>query len=280
MSDPFAGRQLRRVLGGLRDKEVIIPRLRTYLFNPKFTALTIPLKDFEQRPPDGWFHPSGHPLWPERMLYYYLSNPDRLLAEPADINFVLAVTQGSFWHYFVQACLVDMDLLREVNSKAPVPWLKVEKYVEDPRLRSRGSTDGIINSDNIASLDEDEVFELKTMAVAKMSGCPRGAPDDSERLVWWRLKNPGYYAQTQEYMRMSGLRFTRVVILGLQSPFPMIELQVPYSYGEAMKVADKYARVVQAVADRTLPLPCCNVGSKEAIMCPARQVCPVGLGMV
>jgi len=33
----------------------------------------------------------------------------------------------------------------------------------------------------------------------------------------------------------------------------MIELQVPYSYGEAMKVADKYARVVQAVADRTLP---------------------------
>jgi len=48
-----------------------------------------------------------------------------------------------------------------------VPWLKVEKYVEDPRLRSRGSTDGIINSDNIASLDEDEVFELKPWLLPK-----------------------------------------------------------------------------------------------------------------
>ena len=184
---PLAGRQFRHVLAGIMDKEVLIPRLRTYLFNPKFTAITIPVRDFVQRAPDGWFHPSTHPLWPERMLYYYLSDPTRLLSEAPDINFVLAVTQGSFWHYFVQPCLLDMGLLRVVNPQAEHPWEKVEKYVSDPRLHSHGSTDGIINSDNIKPLNEDEVFEFKTMAVAKMSGCPRGAPDDPDRLGWWRV---------------------------------------------------------------------------------------------
>ena len=76
---------------------------------------------------------------------------------------------------------------------------------------------------------------------------------------------------------MCGLHFMRVLILGLQSPFPMIELQVPYSYSEAMKVADKYGRVIQALADRNVPDPCCRPKSQEAILCPARQVCPIGL---
>ena len=78
---------------------------------------------------------------------------------------------------------------------------------------------------------------------------------------------------------MSGLHFMRVLILGLQSPFPMIELQVPYSYGEAMKVADKYGRVIQALADRNIPDPCCAPRSQQAIECPARNVCPVGLSV-
>jgi hypothetical protein len=112
-----------------------------------------------------------------------------------------------------------------------------------------------------------------------MSFCPKGAPDDMDRLTWWRTKNVEYYAQCQEYLRLSGLPFMRVLILGLQSPFPMIELQVPYSYGEAMKVADKYGRVIQALADRRLPDPCCTAHSAESIACPARNVCPIGLSV-
>lgn len=273
------GRQFRQLLAGIRDKEILIPRLRAYLFQPKLPFVTIPVRDFEQRLPDGWFHPSEHPTWPPRMLYWYLAFPNRMLGEVSDINKVLAVTQGVFWHYLVQSCLEDMGLLRVINPKAPTSWLRVEKYVEDKRLLSRGSMDGVINSDNIPVLFEDECFEFKTQSVAKMSGCPRGAPDDQDRLTWWRVKNAGYYAQTQEYMRMSGLRYTRVLILGLQAPFPMIELRVPYSYGEATKTADKYASVIQALADRALPDPCCTPRSQQAIECPARQVCPIGLAV-
>jgi hypothetical protein len=271
------GRQFRQLLAGIRDKEVLIPRLRAYWFNPKLPFITIPVRDFEQRLPDGWFHPSEHPTWPERMLYFYLAFPNKMVPEPADMNKVLAVTQGVFWHFFTQSCLEDMGLLRVVNPKGHTSWQRVECYVEDRSLLSRGSMDGVVNSDNIPVLRADEGFEYKTMAVAKMSGCPRGAPDDQDRLTWWRTKNPEYYAQTQEYLRMSGLSFMRVLILGLQSPFPMIELQVPYSYSEASKTAEKYARVIQALADRNIPDPCCTPRSQEAIQCPARQVCPVGL---
>lgn len=270
-------RQFRQMLAGVRDKEILIPRLRAYWFNPKLPFVQIPVRDFEQREPDGWFHPSEHPTWPERMLYWYLAFPNKMVPQPSDMNKVLAVTQGVFWHFFTQSCLEDMGLLRVVNPKGHTSWLRVEKYVEDRRLLSRGSMDGVVNSDNISTLPHDEGFEFKTMSVAKMSGCPRGAPDDQDRLLWWKNKNPEYYAQNQEYLRMCGLHFMRVLILGLQSPFPMIELQVPYSYSEAMKVADKYGRVIQALADRNVPDPCCRPKSQEAILCPARQVCPIGL---
>jgi hypothetical protein len=271
------GRQFRQLLAGIRDKEVLIPRLRAYWFNPKLPFVTIPVRDFEQRLPDGWFHPSEHPTWPERMLYWYLAFPAKMVPEPSDMNKVLAVTQGVFWHFFTQSCLEDMGLLRVVSPKGNTSWQRVECYVEDRSLLSRGSMDGVVNSDNIPVLRSDEAFEFKTMSVAKMSGCPRGAPDDQDRLTWWRAKNPQYYAQTQEYLRMSGLSFMRVLILGLQSPFPMIELQVPFSYSEASKTAEKYARVIQALADRNIPDPCCTPRSQEASQCPARQVCPVGL---
>jgi hypothetical protein len=270
-------RQFRQVLAGIRDKEILIPRLRAYWFNPRLPLVQIPVRDFEQRLPDGWFHPSAHPTWPERMLYYYLAFPNKMVEQPSDMGRVLAITQGVFWHYFTQSCLEDMGLLRVVNPKGKHAWERVEKYVEDKRLLSRGSMDGVVNSDNIPVLGADEAFEFKTMSVAQMSFCPKGAPDDIERLRWWKTRHPEYYAQNMEYLRMSGLTNMRVLVLGLQSPFPMIELQVPYSYGEAMKVADKYARVIQALADRNIPDPCCRPKSQEAILCPARHVCPIGL---
>jgi hypothetical protein len=270
-------RQFRQLLAGIRDKEVLIPRLRAYWFNPKLPFVSIPTREFVHREPDGWFHPSEHPTWPERMLYYYLAFPAKQIPEPDDMNKVLAVTQGIFWHFFTQSCLEDMGLLRVINPRGRNSWERVEKYVEDKRLLSRGSMDGVVNSDTVAVLKADEGFEFKTMAVAKMSTCPKGAPDDIERLRWWRDKNPVYYYQSQEYLRLSGLPYMRVLILGLQSPFPMIELQVPYSWGEANKTAEKYERVIQALADRNLPDPCCRAKSQEAIMCPARNVCPIGL---
>jgi hypothetical protein len=270
-------RQFRQMLAGVRDKEVLIPRLRAYWFNPKLPFVTIPVRDYVKREPDGWFHPSTHPLWPERMLYYYLAFPAKMVGAPDDMNKVLATTQGVFWHFFTQSCLEDMGLLRVVNPRGRNAWERVERYVEDRRLLSRGSMDGVVNSDNISILAHDEAFEFKTMSVVQMSFCPKGAPDDIDRLRWWKDRHPEYYAQAQEYLRMSGLPYMRVLILGLQSPFPMIELQVPYSYGEAMKVADKYGRVIQALADRNLPDPCCSPRSQEAILCPARNVCPVGL---
>ena len=190
-------REFRQVLAGVRDKEILIPRLRAYWFNPKLPFVSIPTRSFDQRLPDGWFHPSEHPTWPERMLYYYLAFPNKMVPEPAEMNKVLAVTQGIFWHYFTQSCLEDMALLRVVNPRGRNAWDRVEKYVEDKRLFSRGSMDGVVNSDNISTLPSDEGFEFKTMSVAKMSGCPQGPQTTRTGSYGGRTRTPSTTPRTK-----------------------------------------------------------------------------------
>ena len=281
LPESLASRQFRSVLVGVSNKEVLVPRLRAFFSGvPAFPVVSIPIRRFERREADGWFHPSEHPMWTARQLYYYLVNSTNFHSRELDVVGVLAVTQGVFWHYFIQAVMEDLGLLRVIDSKGENSWDRVECPVEDKRLRSRGSMDGIINSDNIPVLEHDESFEFKSMSVNKMSGCPQGPPDAPARLAWWKEKNPGYYFQSQEYLRLSGLAATRVLIMGIQAPFPMIELRVPYSYTEASKTADKYALAVQGAADGVPPDPCCNIGSAQARDCFVRYYCPVGRGEI
>lgn len=273
----LAKRQFVTMLGKVRDQEIVVPRLLAFFSGtPVLPVVSIPIRNFEVRHPDGWFHPSTHPLMTERQLYHYLVHPQEWLPDPFSVTSILAVTQGVFWHYFVQSILEKIGLLRVINPDGEHSWDRVECPVEDPVLRSKGSLDGIINSDNVPVLQEDEGFEFKTMSTFSMKQCPRGAPDDRARLEWWKADHPEYYAQNQEYMRMRGLNHMRVVVLGLQSPFPFIELKVPYSPSAAWVVSDKYARVIQAVADRSYPAQCCVVGSTQAKLCSARGICPIG----
>ena len=261
-------RQFRRVLREIIGKEIIIPRLRTFLFDPHFREITIQLDGWSGRPPDGWFHPSTHPSWTERQLYYYLLNPEGVTPEPFELSSVLAITQGTFWHSFLLGIMVEAGILSHN-----------EVYVEDPVLKSRGSMDGLLDVDNLP-ITEPESLELKTMRGSIMQGCPKGPPDDPAKQAWFKIKHLTYYLQAQEYMRMANIARHRVLIIGIESPFPMIELVVPYSFTDAMFTADKYKRVIQAVADRIPPDPCCSYGSPTAKVCPVRLSCPIGLGNV
>jgi hypothetical protein len=236
--------------------EILVPILRSYLYDPKFPSFTVPVRGFEARPPDGWFHPSTHPLWYERQLYYYLTEPQAFVGEPYDPTSAMTVTQGQFWHTFIQACLTDCG------------WLKgVEVKVEDKETGSRGSMDGI---------GDEEVWEFKTMRATKAQKIVQGAPNDPRVIASFKALVPGYYAQAQEYMRLSGLRRWRGLILSLEWPFPLREIAMPYDELMAYQIRTKYLTVRQAVADQSVPKPCCGVGSKEAKACPARTICPIG----
>ena len=247
----------RTVVTSLSKGEVLIPLIRSYLDDPAFPEFRVTVKRFINRPPDGWFHPSTHPTWPERMLYYYLMHPEEFIGEPYDPLSALTVTQGQFWHSFMETCRLDCGYLTAAN----VP-------VADADAGSRGEMDG-------ASRD-GEVYELKTMREPKARKIAKGNPDDPEVLASFRQLVPGYYAQGQEYMRLSGLKRWRLLIISLEWPFPMREISMRYEPAVAERVRQKYLNVRQAVEDERPPQPCCGPGSKEAQVCPARAVCPVG----
>lgn len=249
----------RKVLGGAVIGEKIIPVVQAALWSPDFKSFTVEVRSWEDRPPDGWFHPSTHPLWPERMLMYYLTHAESLQAEPFDPASTMAITQGNFWHSFIEKVLLEAGV-----------WNAVEVYVEDPETGARGSMDGV---------SDDEVGEFKTMRGARAAKIAKGSPDSPEVIESFKVLAPDYYAQGQEYMRLSGIRRWRGVILSLEYPFPMREVAMGYDHAWNYQVAEKYKRVRQAVADQTMPQPCCAPASKDAQVCPARLVCPVGRGV-
>lgn len=257
------------MLSAVDKGEVVIPIIRAALFDPTFKSFEVKVRGFEARPPDGYFHPSTHPLWEERMLYYYLAEPERLVGEDFDPHSVMAVTQGHFWHCFIEKVGKDCGLF--LTEACPCGCKNdVEYGYSDPETGARGHVDGRL---------VDEVFEFKTMRPAKVAKIPRLTPTDPELVEWYRLFQPGYHAQAQEYMRLSGYRRHRTLLLSLDWPYEMREIVIEADDYFAYAVKEKYLRVRQAAADKVPPMPCCAPGSKESQACTARLVCPMGAGL-
>lgn len=247
-----AQRTFRRMLKGAGKDEILIPVIRSLLYAPDFNSFEVPVAGFEDRPFDAWFHPSTHPLWTENMLYLYLTDHEILQKEPFDPLGTMAVTQGNFWHSFFQNLLFHHGFVRNSTPEGKSIHDKVELYVEDRETNTRGSMDGVLNSDNLP-IDFDEGLELKTMVSSKLSKCPRTSASDPLLLAWFREKCSVYYAQAQEYLRMSGLSVQRVIIITLEYPFEMVEIAVPFDRGYSQSIVEKYRRVIQAVADGVMP---------------------------
>jgi hypothetical protein len=265
------------ILKGVLEKEIIIPRLNTYLYDPKFPGFDVPMAGFEKRIPDGWFHPSTHPLWPERLLYWYARDPKRMVTEPLDPIGTQAVTQGNFWHAFFQTIGIADGWLKIMTPKAKTPHDMAEYWVEDPALGTGGSLDGVLEPDALP-IQMEEGFEIKTMVNAKLRKCPKAPPMSNEKIEWFRDSCPEYYAQAMEYLRMSGYPRQRILITSVEYPYPKVELCIPFDRGYSAAIVEKYRRVRQAVAEDHLPDPCCGYfDTKVQQMCPARTVCPIAL---
>jgi hypothetical protein len=239
----------RRVAKGAAAGEVLIPLLRSYLHEPKFEGFMINVRGFEHRPPDGWFHPSTHPTWDERALYWYLVDPDHLVQEPFDYTSTLAVTMGVMVHDFIQMCLMELGIVDGVE----VP-------VMDAEAGARGSMDGVRG---------DEVIEIKTMNDMKLGRLAKGVVDSPEVQESFRRLCPEYWRQGQTYMRMSGKTLERFLLINTAYPFAMREFVIHYDHREAEAVREKYLTVRQAVADQRPPGYCCGEFGK----CPARAIC-------
>ncbi len=68
-----------------------------------------------------------------------------------------------------------------------------------------------------------------------------------------------------------------VLFLSMGYPWTPLEIQVPYDPDSANRVAAKYELVRNHQEMGTPPPACCAIKSKEAKVCPARRICPVGM---
>lgn len=240
-----------------------MPKLRQLLYDPVFTSFTVQVEGMDKRrEPDGWFHPSTHPTWAERQLYYYLTEPKKLREDPFEQEGALAVTAGSFFHDVIQHICLENDLLRAFPScPCGLDHNAAELYLEDPEARTRGHSDGVWAETN-------DGLEIKTAHPSIVDGM-NSVPFGPERLSHYMEKKPGYYLQNQEYLRMSGRDRMLVLFVATSYPFSMAEVHVPFDRVTAYRLREKYLRVLDAAESGRVPMECCG-GVKS---CPAANLC-------
>jgi hypothetical protein len=251
--------------------EVVGPILRSLLFDPTFPEIRVRIpsvKQSEDYRPDGWFHPSTHPLWTPRQLYYYVLFSERMVREPFDPIGTLAVNNGKFWHAFFQQILLHHNVLRP-NDGTHCRGCKenrAEHFTSDDEVMSSGHCDGDLGED---------LWEFKTAHPQKVR-LFNSLGEDPTDITTFVEKHPDYYAQALEYLRMMGRDRMILTMMSPVYPFQFKEFHIRFAKGVARQVRDKYAMVRGCAADGTPPPPCCLPQSSDARECWARLVCPVG----
>jgi len=228
-------------LSSLKRGEILVPAIRAALADPRMN-FKLEISGMGSRAPDFWFHPSQHPNHNERSLYLWMTDPSLLDSEMRDPMSTLSLVAGTIWHTILQDIMMELKLIEDV-----------EVAYEHPETRSRGKIDG---------LRGDEIIEIKTMKDIRIAAI-KSAQDYIEMY-------PTYAAQAYEYMRLSGLRKERVLLMALTYPFVMKEFVIEFDQAASDKVQAKYESVLQAVADRRMPM--CD-GCRPNTFCPSRSVC-------
>lgn len=257
---------------------VLTPLLKVYLYDAKFPPTFNVRFDnhLEPRKPDGYFHPSTHPLMTERQLFFYLTQPEKWVIPPFEFMGALSVTMGTATHDFIEMCMYDLGILskptgtcvccgRPHGTKHGVQCR--EPGASDERLKSRGHMDGVLNIPGWGMGG----FEFKTSNMMKL----RNINDlDIEA---FKAKWPEYYAQVQNYMLITGLRRFIVFFLGMGYPWTTKEFHIPFDPLYCMGLEAKYLRVLSFAERGMLPDPCCRPRSATARQCPARFHCDIGM---
>lgn len=238
-----------RMLRDVRQGKILVPYVTAALTSPDFEGFHLDVEGWVPRGYDGYFHPSTHATWTARQLSYYLTHPDDLIAETPTLLFVLSVTQGKFWHLFIQYLLLRGGLL--VQDEVPI---------KDLDLNRKGHADGM--------LFNGEGFEFKTMTerlIKKVTNV--------EELKEHHFT---YYAQTQDYLDVLGIPAMRYLIMSLSSPFFMQEFLVPADPEFQHAQREKYREALTLTEMGERPDPCCQPRSTQSKSCPVRFACPLG----
>lgn len=259
--------------GSMRDISqglLVKPVLHNYLYDARFPDFTLEFKNHKMdRAPDNWYHPSTHPLWHERVLYQYLSDPYSLPPEKKKYFGTLAITMGHAGHQLVEISLSDAGIrpaALQVCTMCPPEKGCTEAGVMDEELGERGHMDGVLDFTGFPNVPDEKmqpILEFKT-SHDEFGRLSKIQDLDMEA---FRKKWPQYFAQVQRYMRISGRPYAIVLMMEMVFPFVMREFHIPYDAGFNAQIDAKYRLVRQAVADGRPPLCCGAKACVSALPC-------------
>lgn len=203
-----------------------------------------------QRVPDGWFHASKHPGASARELYLYLAHPERHVPEAMSFQALMAVMFGTLSHAVIERFLSYMGvavplpegdcpacgrqyLPKGRRQTADYRYCEEHGAVHLPTL-SRCHLDSILDfgDGNRTGFDFKSIYPLGL----------KGLKDMDERA--FRDKHPGYWAQMQECMRLTGLRRYIVFFLTMGSPWDTREFHFDFDPVFAAETERKYLDVI------------------------------------
>lgn len=208
-----------------------------------------------QRAPDGWFHASQHPLAGDRELYLWMTGQ----SAPEKFGYAArcAVLFGSLFHGVFESFLDWMSVAEPMPREGTCPACGRPRRPLRARPSFRYCTEhGFAHEQTRARCHLDAVlrlegerwgFDLKTIYPLGL----RGVKDMDEGQ--FRAKWPGYWAQGQECMRLSGLRRYAFLFVGMGSPWDTREFHFGFDPEFAAQTEAKYLRVLSHV-DRKVPI--------------------------
>ncbi|MGW7100348.1 hypothetical protein [Streptomyces sp. NPDC054838] len=242
-------------------------------------TFTVTFRGYEAiRKPDGWLHPSTHPLMDERALFYYLTQPDAWQENDFEYGPRMSVLMGSATHELFQHVMIRMGLLIPPKGIC-VCCLRPhgtgagecnEWGVRDDTLGRRGHMDGLLQLPGWGETG-DGIFDLKTCAPPVIRGI---AHNDLEA---FKRKWPKYWAQAQEYMALTGKRQTLILFLAMSEGWDMREFTIPRDDAFIARLEAKYRAVRAYVKEGTPPPVACCSGGAATRRCPT-TACPVKIG--
>lgn len=225
---------------------LVKPHLLQFFQDPGIDfSFRLNFQTVQDRPYDGWFHSSSHPSMTEEQLYHYLTSPVvRDLTARADYVTRMSRLFGTTAHGIVRSALTQMRLLLPLppgpciacglpRSSKTGKIICEEHGAIDTVMHSRGHLDGILD------LKQDGIrgFDLKTIKMFGKYGL-KEAPD--MELEYFMVTWPKYYAQGQDYMRMTGLRQFIVLFMVLGNPWEFREYQFDFDPDYARGIEDRY----------------------------------------
>jgi hypothetical protein len=244
------------IFKSLANKELILPFLENQILADKWPekyTITIDSSPYygleADGSPDGYFHPSTHPLMGERELYlrFHPDTRDKMLSEPNSLQRQMTLGMGSSIHGILQAQMQMIGLCPPEN-------IEVEYIIEEHHVRGR--IDWIFQHPSVG----DVIVECKTRTGYKFD-----KTTIADMPSWDAQLSLAEYAMGK----------TEGVLLMMESAWPYRLRELPHVRNDVLlqQIFDKFDYVRMCLEANEPPRHCCTYGSPAMTSCDARFSC-------